>query len=43
MAVLRPLVAEHFSGPLYDDWELDPAAHLDPEQCSRYVARIALG
>jgi hypothetical protein len=43
VAVLRPLVAEHFHGPLYDDWALEPSPQLDPEQCSRYVARIALG
>jgi hypothetical protein len=41
--VLRPLVAEWFTGPQYDDWDLTPVDHLDPEQYSRYVARIALG
>jgi hypothetical protein len=43
VVVLRPLIAAHFSGTRYDDWVLTPDAPIDPDQCSRYVAGIALG
>lgn len=39
--VLRPLITQMLPGQSYQDWDLVAAPHLDPEEYSRYVARIA--
>lgn len=41
VATLRPMVREWLKDDIYDDWELTPDAVLNPEECSRYVFRIA--
>lgn len=38
---LRPIVGEWLNDDIYDDWTLTPDINLSPDECSRYVRRIA--
>lgn len=40
--ILRPLIGAKLNDPRYRDWTLDPRPSLNPDEYSRYVARLAL-
>lgn len=41
--ILQPLVGEKLDDARYQDWTLSPQSGLNPDDYSRYVARLALG
>jgi hypothetical protein len=43
VAVLRPLIESKLGDARYRDWSLSPQSSLNPDDYSRYVARLALG
>src|SRR3546814_15751780 len=41
--ILRPLIGAKLDDARYQDWALSPQSALNPDDYSRYVARLALG
>lgn len=41
--ILRPLIGAKLDDARYQDWVLEPRSELNPDDYSRYVARLALG